>query len=353
MLSVSFVARAGSEQEIGEPVVPSTVKGRHVDSAFMAPDGKHFYTLYEGLLSKFSMNPFQKVTSTKIDFKEILSSKNFFKVFITSDEKKLLISNSRKAQIALVDIASGRTIKTIKIAVTYSTVYSQDYNREVNSSSMMIDSVLNNNEFLVIKNKKLLIFNANTLVKLKEVAFDWRAMEQRSSIHNIFNKLIYIGVSDVGQILGNDYLQWSLYMRRNLSKGSNCWSKGISEALITFDVNNIKGGTVRSFNICSYPAANDSSFIDKRTIELSFGPVSTAGHYVVSGYRYSLQNLKTTKKYKIIHFTDGEVILFDTSPENNFILTSKARKHLKMKNATGEIVPINNATFEKYKILKP
>ena len=341
---------AGHSKEIGVPLIPSAGKGRHLDSAFMAPDGKHFYTLYEGLLTKFSISPVQKLSSSEIDFKEILSAKNFFKVFITSDEKRLIISNSKEAQIALVDISTGQIIKTIKVDTTYSKVYVPDYHREMNSRSIMIDSVLNGNEFLVIKEDEILVFDAYTLAKLKEVTFDWRATQHHSRIHNIYNKLIYIGVREVGQIKGNNYLQWSLYARSNLPRSNSCWGKSISEARITFDFNSIKNGTVEKFNICGYPVANDESFIDKRTIDLGFGPISTAGHYVVSGYRYTLENLKNGKKYKIIQYQDGEVILFDTASGKNFILTSKARKHLKMKDSAGEIVPINNSTFDKYNV---
>lgn len=341
---------ASPSEELGVPVIPNAGKGRHVDSAFMAPDGKHFYTLYEGLLTKFSINPFQKVSSIKIDFKEILSAKNFFKVFITLDEKKLIISNYKAHKVILVDITTGGIVKHILIEAKYHLK-----NKNVKTSkvftSKMVDSVLHDSEFLVFKSNNIVVFDAVTMIKKRKLPINWKAGAHLSRVHKVFDKIIYMSLEGVGTIDEKNYRKRELYRYWDEGWSGHCGKLG--ETRINFDLTSIKNGTLQKFNVCGYPVGINAPFVNKKTIELGFGPISTAGHYVVSDYRYTLENLKNGKKYKIVHFSDGEVVLFDTSSDKNFILTSKARKHLKMKNSAGEIVPMNDDTFNKYQTTNP
>jgi len=48
-----------------------------------------------------------------------------------------------------------------------------------------------------------------------------------------------------------------------------------------------------------------------------------------------------------LQFPDGEVVFFGYKTKH-FQITANARKHLKMKNNQGDIIPINDATFERY-----
>jgi len=338
MLFVSILVYAENNDEIGVPVFPKVDKDLLVDGAFMAPDGEHFYTLREGLLTKFTINPFKKVSSNLIDFKEALFRNNIFKVFITQDEKRLIISNNKKAQITLVDIATGQVFKVVKID---------------NSPSMMIDALLNGNEFLVFKDDEILVFDANSLNKIKEFPFEWRAFRRFSNVKKIFNKIIYRDERTIGLLYGKKFWKKELFTHLNLPKSNKCRGNAFSDGYITFDFSTFDNGMIKDFNICGFPVANDESFVDKRTIEFNFGPVSTAGHYVVSGYIYKLENLKNGKKYRIDQYQDGEVILFELASNEFLTLSSKAQKHLKMKDSRGEIVPMNDATFEKFKLPSP
>jgi len=341
---------SGIDGEIGVPVVPSAGNGRFVDAAFMAPDGKHIYTLREGLLTKFSINPFQKVSSYEIDFKEILSGQNLFKVFITPDEKRLIITNNKKKDITLVDVSAGRIIKRIVIKDEYREVDVGEKKHKA-LASMMVDAVLNGSKLLLFTNNQILIFDAATLTKKKNVPLDWQPVPGNSQVHNVFNKIIYVGGRAVGLIDVKSYRKRELYTYWNARKTEDCWRVG--ETYIVFDLYSLENGVMKKFNICGYPVDNGESFVEKRTIELGFGPISTAGHYVVSGYRYTIQNMKTSKKYTIVQYPDGELILFDKSDDKHFVLTSSARKHLKMKNLAGDIVPMNAAAFDKYQITNP
>lgn len=340
---------AGNE-EIGEPVIPSAGKGRHVDSAFMAPDGKHLYTLREGLLLKHSINPFKTVSSYEINFKEILSSKNFFKIFVTNDEKQLIIFNQKKRQVILVDIHTGDIVKNI--------ILEEDYNeKNINGKILrslrngVIDAVLNGSDLLVFKDLEILVFDADKLTLNVRKSIDWAAVPGHSRVHKVFDKIVYLSGRDVGLIDEKTYKKIRVYNYWDERGSYYCGHSG--KTYIAFDLNSIENGDIERFNICGHPVENGASFIEKRKIELGFGPVSTSGHYVISGYRYTLENLENSKKYKIVQYPDGEVILFDTSSEKKLVLTSNAGKHLGMKNSENDIVPMNKATMEKYQILAP
>jgi len=181
---------------------------------------------------------------------------------------------------------------------------------------------------------------------------DWKPA--RPAIYKIFNKIIYKDMEGVGIIEGDIYKKKELYRYWEVGKNNICWGHTYGEDKFLFDLKRIKNGVVHKFNICEYPESNSGSFGEKRTIDLDFGPISTAGNYVIQGYRYTLRDLKSQNKYEIAQYPDGEVILLKKSDPKHFVtLTPKARKHLKMKNAEGEIVPINDATFDKYRIAHP
>jgi len=350
MLSVSALAYAEDEQEIGVPVIPSVGKGRHVDSIFMAPDGEHFYTLYEGALTKYLINPLQKIKSNQIDFKEPLSADNFYKVFVTSDEKKLIISKNKDYKVILIDVVTGEVIRHISTDEGDGEASDGTKLRRT-QRSVMVDAILNNNEFLVFLNNKILVFDADTLIEKRSLQIDWNAGVHLSKVHKVFNRIIYMSFNGVGTIDENSYKKLELYRYREARDIQSCGR--LRETKFNFDLNGINNNKINKFNVCGYPVDNNEAFADKRTIQLGFGPISTAGSYLISSYKFTLENLKTNKKYKVVQYPNGEIILFDTSSERNLALTSKARDHLRMKNSAGEIVPMNNITFKKYKVQNP
>jgi len=345
-------AEEGGSGEIGVPMAPVKEQGRFVDGAVMAPDGKHFYTLYEGLLSKISIKPFKRVSSWEIDFKEILSPKNLFKVFITPDEKKLIISNKEKHKVVLVEVGTGAIINSVPIKKTYRTA-DLPGGKYRYLTKRMIDAVLNDHEFLVFKTNKIIVFDANTLSKKREVSIDWKP-NQFTKVHKIYDKIIYGDEDGVGFIGKQNYRNRELYRYGETGKKEGCGFGNLGGGLFNFDLNSLEDGAVKKFNICGYPVENSNKFSEERTIDLGARPISVAGHYVVKSYEYTLKDLSTSKKYEIAQYPDGAVILLKKSDPKHFVtLTPKARKHLKMKTAEGEVVPINDATFDKYQIPHP
>lgn len=354
-LSSADVARSENgriSEKIGVPVIPSAGGDRDVDSAFMSPDGKHIYTLRKGKLTKLSIIPFRKVSSFEIEFKDILSGNNLFKVFISQDEKRLIISNNKKSHIILVDIPSGNIIDHILIGDVRHKYDKTGTNTKAEKGKM-VDAVLNGREILVFKTDKILVLDAENLSKKKETPIDWRATKRLSSVHKVYDKIVYIGLNGVGLIDSNSYQKMELYTYWGARNNKYCGYGNIGRTYITFDARWVASGKIKKFNICGYPVDNDESISKKRKINLGFGPTSAAGHYVITGYRYVLDDLNSSKKFKIIQYADGEVVLFDMSSSGSFIATPKARKYLKMKNSSGDVVPMNDATFEEYNSSAP
>jgi len=79
--------------------------------------------------------------------------------------------------------------------------------------------------------------------------------------------------------------------------------------------------------------------------------LSPTRQYYITGYNgnytfhYPEEYLRLGKYF--LQFKNGEAAFF-SHITNNFQITANARKHLKMKNNQGDIIPINDATFERY-----
>jgi len=67
----------------------------------------------------------------------------------------------------------------------------------------------------------------------------------------------------------------------------------------------------------------------------------------IDGYvfHYPEKRLGIVKRF--IQFKDGEAALFNVR-KKYYQITENARKHLKMKNSQGEILPIDDVTYEIY-----
>ena len=64
-----------------------------------------------------------------------------------------------------------------------------------------------------------------------------------------------------------------------------------------------------------------------------------------------IEDLNSRMRFRFTLYESSEAILFECPIGDlckKFQLTPNARKYLIMKNSEGKIVPINDATFEKY-----
>lgn len=64
--------------------------------------------------------------------------------------------------------------------------------------------------------------------------------------------------------------------------------------------------------------------------------------------KFHLIDLKNRVRWKYVSYPDGEAVIQELDGKNRFKSTNGARQYLKMKNAQGELVPINTATFEQF-----
>ena len=105
LMPVSAFATAGDGQEIG---VPKPVESK-VDSCFdihLSPGSDRFYTLRDGLLTQYQINPLKKLGATSGDWGAVKEPRCYMR--ITDDEKKLLVV--AKNRIYAFDIGTGRLL---------------------------------------------------------------------------------------------------------------------------------------------------------------------------------------------------------------------------------------------------
>lgn len=99
------VAAAEDVQEIG---VPKPVESK-VNSCFdvhLSPSSDRFYTLRDGMLTQYQINPFKKLGATSGDWATIKEPGCYMR--ITDDEKKLLVVD--KNRIYAFDMGTGRLL---------------------------------------------------------------------------------------------------------------------------------------------------------------------------------------------------------------------------------------------------
>lgn len=99
------VAAAEDVQEIGVPK-PVESKINNCFDVHLSPSSDRFYTLRDGLLTQYQINPLKKLSATSGDWGTIKEPGCYMR--ITDDEKKLLVVD--KSQIYAFDIGTGRLL---------------------------------------------------------------------------------------------------------------------------------------------------------------------------------------------------------------------------------------------------
>ena len=105
LMPVSAFATAGDVQEIGTPT-PFRTEVKSCFDVHLSPSSDRFYTLYEGTLRQYQINPFKMLSATQGDWSAIKEPGCHMR--ITDDEKKLLVID--KNRIYAFDIGTGRLL---------------------------------------------------------------------------------------------------------------------------------------------------------------------------------------------------------------------------------------------------
>lgn len=365
----SAFATAEADWEIGVPqAMQSPVKGCF--GAVISPDGDHFYSVREGLLTQYKINPFKKLGSIAIDWEKLTEKRDTTcRVLITSDKSKLIIVHRHK--IFLLDVNSGRVLKKFEreywdIGTVGATLnddelvildrFSSDEQRDVFQLSIWDAKTLKfkseirdagktfglfpDHEFGAISKiqdriylatgKSLVVVNAKTYTP--ELTLSFRPSGQASKISKNFQKLYVWSVSEVTDHLSGKYTTYGDTKAKSVLMFDQTTRESKFE-----NMNSIPLGEIDPVFVSRHQLSRAREYVI-----VSQGPLVALA---------VLANLNTGMFFQFRQYESGEAVLMERQAGGEykyFRLTPGAKKYLMMKNSSGKTIHINEPTFAKY-----
>ena len=363
VVPISACAATETNQEIGVPQAMK-VDASGCFAAVLSPDTDRFYTLREESLTQYQLtqyqiNPFKKIGSINIDraqFKE-RKHESCRGVWVTNDKTKLIILYDNR--IFLLDARTGQLLK--------------DYERPT-SADLFHRAILNDDELVTVDSARhinLTIWDVNTL-QLKRTfrvgSFSFIADPITWAISKIQNRIYLENAGYLGVLNSKTYAPELEVAKKNMDprpKISKNYKKlyipNVSKVLDHLNSTQATYEDVRGDDFLVFDQETRHTSI-KNMKDISrdeFDPVlvhraqlSRNKEFVMVGALFNLmENLNSRMRFRFSQYESGEAILFHGRIGGllqNFQLTPGARKYLMMKNSEGKIVPINDATFNKY-----
>lgn len=389
-ISLSAVADSIADQEIGVPW-PTAVLAKGCVGVVLSPDGDGFYSLRDGLLSHYQIEPFKKIGSIAIDeasLKEI-PDKNYCRVLITDDGSKLILIFPDR--LVSLDRATGKVIKKVERKLGYRALRSES--ATLNASDLVVLSRVETKGMEVFY---LAVFDVDTF-KLKRPVMDIQEKFEFSYtgqaltggwVTRIQDKL-YLSSGNTLAVLNNKTYEPEVTLNCPKSRYYGFWRPPV----ISRDHRKIYAVNATFVNDYLTQAktdhgesAGDRSILifDQETRQSSIEPTDNKKEserfwrrdlyepflvggtttrnkdYVVdsSGSARFFPRNTNNKYYTFYQYESGEAILEEVQPNStpgakpylnrSYYLTPNARQYLMMRNREDKVVPINDATFEKF-----
>lgn len=364
LIPISASATTETDQEIGVPqAVEEPVSGCF--GAVLSSDGDRFYALREGLLTQYQIKPFKKIGSIEINWTQLKERKgeSCRSVWVTNDKSKLIIVYSDR--MFLLDVRTGQILN--------------QYERTDLAISFAI-TTLNDDELVVLERygsdeafyMNLSVWDANTLKPKRHIRdlgkqFGFFADQVWWGISKIQNR-IYLENSRYLVVLNSKTYSAELTVAktdRDRPKISKSFDKlylpDVSKVTDHITGKQSTYDDVRGDNVLVFDQETRHASIEniKNISRDKFDPVlvhrdqlSRNKEFVMVGTPFHLiEDLNSRMRFRFTLYESSEAILFECPIGDlckKFQLTPNARKYLIMKNSEGKIVPINDATFEKY-----
>lgn len=351
LILVLVVGLFGSDsEEIGIPYIE---KGKGtIQSAVLDPDGKHFYTLKGEIVTKWQLEPIEKIYSfktgliSKEQFMKLPSNcnkmKDAYHISIDSSSQKMIIRN--RNEITIWNLNNKKLIKRIQQKTLWGTIDGSNY----------VTISRKNNNVNYIK------WDVSSMKKLKIVSIpDFCKTSNDCSFgishhYSINSKILTLFASSLVSILDKKTLNPIRHINKNNKK--SCFSD-INQSYIycydeDYDINMINTNNLKVTRIkkdkFSY---SGSKYFYKNVYKvyssnkfLSLACNTKLGCKYLSPYIF--YNIKSNKKIADFYlFDNGGWIL---KKGRYFQISSDAKQYLKMRIKSKKIVPINNKTYIKY-----
>lgn len=369
-LPLGAFADAGVDHEIGVP----QAKGSPANGCFgvaLSPDGNRFYTVREGLLTQYRTTPFEKISSVKLAREHIKDRpEEPCRVFITDGESQLIIAFHNR--VLLIDARLGTLLNKFELEL------SPIQSAEINGDDLVTieKKYTGYDEYyysLVIRDAESLEIKREVKDLGKNYGFYPDTAEPR--LVKVQNR-IYLTLHKKFLVLNGKTYAPELFVQSNaiivagpfLSTDYQTISFPQGSKVVDYLTarqeifEGVKEDDVLAFN----QATRISEFKKRPNVNspkrwygipiINIGQVSLSKEEIIASppFRgnssFSLINATSRKWRRFLQYENGEAIMLDPA-DGNFQLTGGAKKYLMMKNRSGNIVPINDATFAKYHMI--
>lgn len=372
IMPVSVWAATEDEQQIGAPQMMESF-AKSCFGAVMSPDGKRIYILREGQLLQYQLNPFKKLGSTTLETAQLRSFSHAYtcKVGLTRNESKIIIVND--IEIALFDAQTGRLLKSVNRQKM-----EWDDHKSEHESSIDRRMVFNGDDMVVMLGARIYVLDAHTLTyRHKEIDIGRKCGFENhvvKSIQNVIGNLYFSSPQSVVMLNGETY-ECELSAKINdvaggkpqLSRDFRTLAlKGVTEFRYYRRSSSARYDDMQKDDVLLFDLGTRTASVkkDNAPFEGVFiyslrSSIQADGHSFFSRHHHRSPNAVDTliidervSKFTVITTYDaGEAILMEAFPGSrygNFQMTPGARKYLMMKNSEGKVVPMNDATFNKY-----
>ena len=364
LVPISACAATETNQEIGVPQ-PMDSKAKGCFAGVLLPDVDRFYTVREGLLTQYEIAPFKKTDSVSLDWEPLKAmGSSWCGILISADHSKLIIYFPKK--VFLLDARTGQILSWL----------------ERPQGTSIASAVLNNNELVLLEDApegggrdwyKLTIWDLSTLKLKKEIPQLGRLVGvypdqgPHPSMLKTLGK-IYLASDDTAAVLNSKTYAPELTINfgqgkpkafRVLPKISRDFEKiyvqharevidRLAHKQTTYD--EVKDDEVLVIN----QDTRELTLTNTRNLSkeayhsnIALGRNGSRNKDYVMLSPVFIGDVSTGEIYSFRQYESGEAILIERN-RKYLLLTPGARKYLMMKNAAGQVVPINDATFVKY-----
>lgn len=369
--SASAFASPEAEQEIGIPQ-PMESRAKGCFGVVLSPAGDGFYSVRDGLLTHYQIDPFKKTASVPIDEAQLkdIPEKTECRVLITDDRTKLILVFPE--WIVTLDRSTGKIIKNM--------------GREGALKRGRIEaSTLNGNDLVILgafsEGFRLTVLDARShqfkmQISDLETTFKFLYTDTGCCFITKIQERLYLtsgrsvvvlnsktyapeltvsARASIGAGISKDYRKLYLRSGRFVTDPLYHYEKDYGEA--------VENNTVLVFDQETRQIHFEKIDFDKVWLMRDkFDPLlftrnpSRNRDYASYSQReragFSSRNANIS--YIFYQYESGEAILIEKRPKGlllpvwKFQLTPDARQYLMMKDGAGKLVPINDITFNKY-----
>lgn len=374
IMPASAFATAEAELEIGIPQ-PMESRAKGCFGVVLSPDGDGFYSVRDGLLTHYQIDPFKKIGSLVIDETQLkdIPEKTECRVLITDDGSKLILVFPE--WIVSLDRSTGKIIKK--------------QGREGALKRGRIEaSTLNGNDLVILgafsEGFRLTVLDASSLqfkmqISDLETTFKFLYTDTGCCFITKIQERLYLtsgrslvvlnsktyapeltvsARASIGARISKDYRKLYLRPGRFVTDRLSHFEKDYGEA--------VENNTVLVFDQETRQIHFEETDSEKEQIEArlrdQYNPLlftrnpSRNRDYVTFSQRgvAGIASRNADTKSLFYQYESGEAILIEKRPKGRllpvwkFQLTPGARQYLMMKNSAGKVVPINDITFNQY-----